>query len=238
MNQITQPIGHALPDWQPSSFPEAQTLNGSTCRLEPLNPAIHAEDLCRAFLQSNTESIWTYLPFGPFHMNDDSVFRQHLVEMSHSRDVMHFAVINLLTQQAVGTLALMRIDITHGVAEIGYVTFSPQLQRTTAATEALFLLLQYLFDTLSYRRCEWKCDHLNHPSRRAAERLGFQLEGIFRQAMVYKQRNRDTAWFAIIDQDWPTSRTAINHWLSADNFTTDGQQKQSLSEFRANAGIE
>jgi Acetyltransferases, including N-acetylases of ribosomal proteins len=151
---------------------------------------------------------------------------------------MHFAVIDLYTQQAIGTLALMRIDATNGVAEIGYVTFSSQLQRTTAATEAQFLLLQYLFDTLNYRRCEWKCDHLNHRSRRAAERLGFQLEGIFRQAMVYKQRNRDTAWFAIIDHDWPAIRTAIAHWLSADNFTSDGQQKQSLSRFKASAGIE
>nr|WP_321241238.1 GNAT family protein [uncultured Tolumonas sp.] len=236
MNQITQPIGHALPDWQPCSFPEAQILNGSTCRLEPLNPVLHAEDLCHAFLHSNTESIWTYLPFGPFA--DETLFLQHLHALSQTKEVMHFAVIDLFTQQAIGTLALMRIDAANGVAEIGYVTFSPSLQRTTMATEAIFLLLDYLFDELNYRRCEWKCDHLNAPSRRAAERIGFQFEGIFRQASVYKQRSRDTAWYAIIDQDWPAIRTAIAHWLSADNFTDDGRQKQSLNTFKVNAEIE
>jgi len=236
MNQITQPIGHTLPDWQPRAMPQAKIFAGHTCRLEPLNPAKHATALNQAFLQPNAATVWTYLPFDPFA--DEAHFYQHLTALSQSPDVIHFAVIDTLTQQAIGTLALMRIDAANGAAEIGYVTFSPSLQRTSMATEAIFLLLGYLFDELHYRRCEWKCDHLNAPSRRAAERIGFQFEGIFRQASVYKQRSRDTAWYTIIDQDWPAIRTAITHWLSADNFTDDGQQKQSLDRFKTSAGIE
>jgi RimJ/RimL family protein N-acetyltransferase len=233
---LSQPIGHALPDWQPCAMPESKIFEGRTCRLEPLNPAKHATALNEAFLQPNAATVWTYLPFDPF--TDEAHFYQHLSALNQSPDVIHFAVIDTLTQQAIGTLALMRIDAANGVAEIGYVTFLPSLQRTTIATEAIFLLLGYLFSELHYRRCEWKCDHLNAPSRRAAERIGFQFEGIFRQASVYKQRSRDTAWYAIIDQDWPAIRTAIVHWLSTDNFTDDGQQKQSLSRFKTSVGIE
>lgn len=233
---LSQPIGHALPDWQPCATPVAKTLSGRTCRLEPLTPTMHASALTQVFLHANAADVWTYLPFGPFA--DAADFHQHLTRLSQSHDVLHFAVIDTLSQQPIGTIALMRIDAANGVAEIGYVTFSPTLQRTTMATEAIFLLLEYLFSALNYRRREWKCDHLNAPSRRAAARLGFQFEGLFRQAAVYKQRNRDTAWYAIIDQDWPSIRTAIARWLSPDNFTNDGQQKQALSAFKASVGIE
>lgn len=228
-----QPVGFALPDWQPRPSPEAIVLSGRTCRLEPLCPEQHADALCQALLSTEASAVWTYLPHGPF--TEASDLRQHLERISSQSDPLQFAVIEQSTNQALGTLALMRIDPTNGVAEIGFVTFSPALQRTTMATEAHFLLLQYLFDTLGFRRCEWKCDHLNAPSKQAALRLGFQFEGLFRQAVVYKQRNRDTAWFSIIDAEWSFLRHALTQWLSSDNFTPDGKQKRTLADIRQHA---
>lgn len=238
LSSTHQPIGFALPNWQPRLPPEATVLIGRTCRLEPLDPARHADDLCHAFLQPEAATVWTYLPSGPFSATQSNTFRQHLADISGQADPLHFAVIDQQTQQAIGSVALMRIDATNGVAEIGAVTFSPQLQHTTAATEAHFLLLQYLFDTLDYRRCEWKCDQLNAPSRKAATRLGFQFEGLFRQILVYKGRNRDTAWHSIIDSEWPAIRAALICWLAPDNFTADGQQKKSLVHFKTDVGTE
>ena len=151
---------------------------------------------------------------------------------AQSTDPRHFAVVDRTTGKAVGTLALMRIDPTHGVIEVGNVMFSPLLQQTPASTEAQFLLMAYVFDTLGYRRYEWKCDSLNAPSQRTAARLGFQFEGIFRQAVVYKGRNRDTAWFSIIDTEWPLLREAFEAWLSDDNQDAEGRQRRSLTQMR------
>lgn len=141
-------------------------------------------------------------------------------------------MVDRTTGKAVGTLALMRIDPTHGVIEVGNVMLSPLLQQTPASTEAQFLLMAYVFDTLGYRRYEWKCDSLNAPSRRTAARLGFQFEGIFRQAVVYKGRNRDTAWFSVIDTEWPLLRQAFEAWLSDDNQDAQGRQRRSLTQVR------
>ena len=141
-------------------------------------------------------------------------------------------MIDLRTERAVGTLALMRMDPANGVIEVGFVAFSPLLKRTPISTEAQFLLMQHALDGLGYRRFEWKCDSLNAPSMVAAKRLGFQFEGIFRQAVVYKARNRDTAWFSITDAEWPALRTAFTQWLAADNFDALGQQRQSLAQLR------
>lgn len=147
-------------------------------------------------------------------------------------DPIHFAVVDQRQGKAVGSLALMRIDATHGVVEVGHVHFSPLLSRTAMATEAHWLLMQYVFDTLGYRRYEWKCNSLNMPSGRAARRLGFQYEGRFRQALVSKGHNRDTDWFSVIDGEWPQLDNAMRQWLAADNFTADGQQRRTLESFR------
>jgi RimJ/RimL family protein N-acetyltransferase len=153
--------------------------------------------------------------------------------MAASEDPLHFAVVDLASGRAVGTLALMRIDAANGVVEVGHVMFSPHLQRTPLSTEAQYLLMRHVFDELGYRRYEWKCDSLNAPSRRTAQRLGFTFEGVFRQAIVTKGRNRDTAWFAVIDGDWPALRAAFEAWLAPDNFDADGHQRQGLAALRA-----
>ena len=157
--------------------------------------------------------------------------RIHLAQMQTSRDPLFFAVLDSNTQCAVGYLALMRIDPAHGVIEVGNINYSPLVQRTPAATEAQYLLMTLVFDTLGYRRFEWKCDSLNAPSRRAAQRLGFRFEGVFRQAVVYKGRSRDTAWFSIIDSEWPAIQQAFEAWLAVDNFQ-DGEQIRTLEQLR------
>lgn len=230
-NAYGQPIGEPMPHWSPRPAPTGVTLKGRFCQLEPLNAARHAADLFAAYQTAPDARDWTYLFSGPFASEDD--YRRHAEAAAQSTDPRHFAVIHPATGKPVGTLSLMRIDPTHGCIEVGNVTFSPLLQHTPASTEAQFLLMAYAFDTLGYRRYEWKCDSLNGPSRRAALRLGFQFEGIFRQALVYKGRNRDTAWYSITDAEWPTVRTALQTWLSEGNLDAQGQQRQSLAAIRA-----
>jgi RimJ/RimL family protein N-acetyltransferase len=229
-NEYGQPIGPAMPHWSPRPAPTGVTLKGRFCQLEPLNAARHAADLFAAYQAAPDGRNWTYLFSGPFANEDD--YRRYAETAAQSTDPRHFAVIDTATGKPVGTLSLMRIDPTHGCIEVGNVTFSPLLQQTPASTEAQFLLMAYAFDTLGYRRYEWKCDSLNEPSRRAALRLGFQFEGIFRQALVYKGRSRDTAWYSITDTEWPAVRAALHTWLSEDNLDAQGQQRQSLAAIR------
>ena len=226
-NALHQPIGAPLPDWTARARPEAVTLTGSHCRLEPLDVQRHGADLLAAHRLDPEGRNWTYLFSGPFASDAD--FLQALEKQAAASDVQHYAVIELATQQAVGTLALLRMEPAHGVVEVGHITFSPRLQRTPISTEAQYLLMAYVFDQLGYRRYEWKCDSLNAPSRAAALRLGFTFEGIFRQATVYKGRSRDTAWFSIIDSEWPALRAAYESWLSPDNFDAEGNQRQGLA---------
>lgn len=160
-------------------------------------------------------------------------FQRYAENAARSSDPRHYAVIDLRNNQAVGTLALMRITPAVGVIEVGHVTFSPLLKRTPISTEAQFLLMAYVFDQLGYRRYEWKCDSLNGPSRAAADRLGFSFEGVFRQLIVYKGRSRDTAWYAIIDTEWPVLKQAFETWLAASNQDEQGRQKKSLAAIRA-----
>lgn len=167
---------------------------------------------------------------GPFETAQG--YREYCERAAASEDPLHFAVIARASGRAVGTLALMRIDPPNGVAEVGHVTFSPLLKRTPVSTEAQFLLMRRVFDELGYRRYEWKCDSLNAPSRQAALRLGFQFEGIFRQAVVYKGRSRDTAWFSIIDGEWPARRAAFEQWLAPENFDAQGRQRARLQALR------
>lgn len=229
-NQYGQAIGEEVLDWKERLKPSKVTLQGQYCRLEPLDPVAHGESLFLAHRAAQNGHLWTYLPLEPFATLAE--YQAYLSKASISQDPLHFAVIDHKTQRAVGTMALMRIDSINGVIEVGHITYSPLLQRTIAATEAQFLLMKYALDTLAYRRYEWKCDSLNMPSRHAAQRFGFSFEGIFRQAIVYKGRSRDTAWFSIIDREWPVIRKAFELWLAPENFDAQGQQVSSLSLLR------
>ena len=228
LNQFNQPVGVALPDWQPRPHPERQSLQGRCCHLEPLSTQ-HASALFAAHQLAPDTRSWTWLLREP----DNSVeeYRTWIDSVAGLADPIHFAVIDERTGRPVGSLALMRIDAKNGVVEVGHVHFSPLLSRTAMATEAQWLLMRYVFDILGYRRYEWKCNSLNEPSRRAALRLGFQYEGRFRQALVIKGHNRDTDWFSIIDDEWPQIDNAMQQWLAADNLN-DGQQLRTLESFR------
>ncbi len=229
-NQYGQPVGPGVPKWSIRSLPESVALQGVFCRLEPLSANLHASELYEAYATAPDGRDWTYMFAGPFR--DEGEYRRYAEQAAQASDPKHFAVIDVARGQAVGTLALMRIKPAHGVIEVGHVAFSPLLKQKPAATEAQFLLMQYVFEKLGYRRYEWKCDSLNAPSRRAAERLGFTFEGIFRQAVVYKGRNRDTAWFAITDKEWPLMKQAFQAWLSQSNFDGRRAQRRSLAEIR------
>ncbi|HIG8795422.1 TPA: GNAT family N-acetyltransferase [Raoultella terrigena] len=232
-NHFGQPVGDALPDWQPRPAPQRHTLQGRLCYLEPL-AGKHAEGLFAAHQLAPDTRSWTWLLREP----DSSVeeFSAWVASVAELSDPLHFAVIDRQTRLPVGSLALMRIDANNGVIEVGHVHFSPLLSRTAMATEAHWLLMRYAFDTLGYRRYEWKCNSLNEPSRRAARRLGFHYEGRFRQALVIKGHNRDTDWFSIIDAEWPQIDSAMQRWLASDNFSADGQQIRTLESLRPQAG--
>lgn len=230
-NSLGQPVGDPVPDWHPRPRPVATTLAGSYCRLERLDADRHAADLFAAD-QGDSEGIgWTYLPYGPFDRLP--AYAAWVAEAAGLDDPYFFAVVDTDPRsptrgRATGVLSLLRIQPEAGSIEVGHIHLTPALQRTRASTEAQFLLMRHVFDELGYRRHEWKCDALNAPSRRAAERLGFTFEGVFRQAAVVKGRNRDTAWFAITDRDWPAVRDAFAAWLAPDNFDAAGRQRGGL----------
>jgi len=226
---VNIPLGTPILNWQRRPQPQGIVLTGRLCRLERLHIR-HTDALFAAYCKAPDARDWTYLSVGPFAHID--AFRTYIEQLVQQTDPLHFAIIDLNSGQALGTLALMRQKPEHGVVEVGFVAFSSALQRSPLATEAQFLLMSHVFDQLGYRRYEWKCDSLNQRSIHAAQRLGFQYEGTFRQAMVYKGRNRDTAWFSIIDQDWPTIKTALMQWLHPDNFNVKGQQIRCLQSIR------
>jgi RimJ/RimL family protein N-acetyltransferase len=225
-NSYGQPIGDPVPGWEPVPAPETARLHGRYCTLERLEEARHADDLYAAHAAASDHSDWTYLPVGPFTTREP--FDDWAAEASRIADPRHYAVIDNATGRALGTLSLMRHNPANGVIEVGYVAFSRALQRTRMSTEAHYLLMRYVFDDLGYRRYEWKCDSLNAPSRMAAERLGFTYEGTFRQAVIVKGHNRDTAWYALLDKDWPRVRAALEAWLDPANFTAQLQQIEPL----------
>lgn len=229
INALAQPIGPELKNWQSSARPERTAMQGQYCELQPLDPKTHAAELFAAFAEDSTGRNWTYLLSEPFAKLED--FQQWLVNSCSSQDPLFYVVIDKTNSRAVGMAALMRIVPETGVIEVGNIHFSPALQKTPMATEAMFLLMQRVFDQLGYRRYEWKCDNCNGPSKKAAVRLGFSFEGVFRQALVYKQRNRDTAWFSILDTEWPRQKAAFMRWLSPDNFNAQGLQKHNLQHF-------
>ena len=208
-------------------------MEGRFCRLERLDPARHAQDLFAANKLDASGQNWTYLFVGPFA--DFGTYRTWLEQVAKADDPLFHTIIDRKTESAVGVATFMRIDRPNGVIEVGNINYSPLLQRTPAATEAMFLMMARVFDELGYRRYEWKCDNLNAPSRAAALRLGFQFEGIFRQAVIYKNRNRDTAWFSMIDSEWPTLKRAYEQWLAPDNFDAEGRQQRKLNDLIAAA---
>lgn len=215
-------------NWHAAQLPSREPIEGETVRLEPLDPSRHGEQLYA--VTAGADATWDYLAYGPFSGHEE--FLGWLEARAPLDDPFTYAIIDREAGSARGLTSLMRIDAPNGVIEVGHIWLSPPLQRTRQATEALYLQARYVFDELGYRRFEWKCDSLNQPSRRAAERFGFVFEGIFRQHMVIKGRNRDTAWFSIIDGEWPTCRAAFEAWLSADNFDASGRQIRSLASLR------
>ena len=225
---VTQPIGPLI-DSHAAKRPERLTLKGRRVTLAPLDAKAHAEALYEG---SNgdpaRESVWIYLFDGPYRSLDE--FRANIENKARSTDPLFFAVIDNATARAIGYQTLMRIDAANRVIEVGNVMYTPAMQHTAGATEAQYLFARYVFDELGYRRYEWKCHALNAPSRRAAERFGFTFEGIFRQHMIVKGRNRDTAWFAMLDCEWPARKAAYERWLEPDNFDHAGRQKLRLSE--------
>lgn len=205
-------------------------MQGRYCRVVPLAVELHSAELYDSNQADRENRMWTYLPYGPFANLEE--YRAWVTKMSQSDDPLFYAVLDGKTGRAAGVASYLRIDPPNGVIEVGHIAYSPSLQRTPAATEAMFLMMQYAF-TLGYRRYEWKCDALNEPSRRAAERLGFAFEGTFRQAVIYKGRSRDTAWYSILDRDWPALHSAFLKWLDPANFSSDGRQKASLRDLIA-----
>jgi len=231
LNSFGQPVGSSLSGWAERPFPPLTPMLGRTCSLEPLDAERHATDLHAAYAEAPDGRDWTYMFVGPFAGLSDYV--RYVSGEAAKRDPQHHVILDTATGKPVGTAALMRIDPPNGVIEVGHVTYSPRLKRSRAGTEAMFLLMTRVFDELKYRRYEWKCDSLNAPSRRAAMRYGFAYEGTFRQAIIYKGRNRDTAWYAMTDRDWPLVRAAFEHWLAPENFDPHGAQRRSLSDIRS-----
>jgi RimJ/RimL family protein N-acetyltransferase len=204
-------------------------LRGSYVSLVPIDAARDTERLYAvSHPPGGDPTIWTYMPYGPYESVE--ALRRWLTVAATSEDPMYFTVLRSADEAPLGWLSYLRMFPESGVIEIGNIWFAVALQRTTAATEAIYLLARHAFDDLGYRRLEWKCDALNAGSRRAAERFGFTFEGVFRKHMVIKGRNRDTAWYAIIDEDWPAIRAGFQSWLSPENFHPDGAQKRSLRE--------
>jgi len=219
-----------LQNWTPRPKPERKVLEGRYVRLEPLDPQKHGDELFAASSVTDADQRFTWLfEFPPATRAE---FEPWLDKVSKSEDPLFFAVIDKASGKVAGRQTLMRIDTTHGVIEIGNIYWGPLISRKPAATEAQFLFMQYIFDELGYRRYEWKCNNDNAPSKRAAERFGFTFEGIFRQHMVAKGKNRDTAWYSVIDSEWPALKKAYQAWLAPENFDSDGQQIKRFEEFR------
>jgi RimJ/RimL family protein N-acetyltransferase len=211
----------------PASRPRRPTLRGRFVTLVPLDASAHGDAIYQASSGEQNNDLFRYLAFGPFP--DVAPHLQALEKMSASEDPMFLAIVDNASGHAVGHAAFMRIEPAHRVIEVGNILYTPALQRTAGATEAMYLMARHIFDDLGYRRYEWKCDSLNAPSRSAALRLGFQFEGIFRQHMIIKGRNRDTAWFSMLDSEWPARKAAFERWLAPDNFDSAGRQRTKLT---------
>jgi RimJ/RimL family protein N-acetyltransferase len=223
------PIGLPVPGWTTRPRPPRAPILGRFCRLEPLTPTRHADALFDANALDREGRMFTYLFGGPYDSRAE--YRAYLEKCSVSEDPLFFAIIDAGLERATGLGSYLRIEPAHGVIEVGHLAFSPLLQRTAAATEAMYLMMRQVFE-LGYRRYEWKCDALNAASCRAAERFGFTFEGIFRQHMILKGRSRDTAWFSMLDSEWPRAKAAFEQWLAPANFDAEGRQRRRLTDIR------
>jgi RimJ/RimL family protein N-acetyltransferase len=218
-------LGEIVKDISPAARPRRETLEGRAVLVQPLDPLVHGDALYEGTHADHREELWRYLPEGPFP--NRSTFDTYLKRASVSEDPLFFAIVDKSSGVAAGMAAYLRIEPSHKVIEVGHILFTPKLQRTVAATEAMFLMAQHVFD-LGYRRYEWKCNALNESSMRAARRLGFTFEGVFRQHMIVKGRNRDTAWYSMLDHEWPARKAAFERWLNPENFDDHGRQKSPL----------
>ena len=227
VNHLGQTVGPLVPNWQSRPPPPRTPMVGRYCRVEPLDIEKHAVDLFAAYAADRHNRIWTYLPHGPYPRLEDYLERVKTAYLGD--DPLAHAIIDMRHGKPLGQACYMNIDPRIGCIEIGGIIYAPALQRTSAATEAMYHMMRRVFDELGYRRLAWQCNALNAPSRAAAERLGFTFEGIFRHASVSKGRNRDTAWFSILDYEWPARRDAFERWLDPINFDSDGRQRCSLS---------
>ncbi len=225
-NELGQPVGPPVANWTAPSRPAREPLQGRLCRVEPLDARRHAPGLYEADSLDQDGKTYTYLPYGPFR--DFEAHRSWLTAAAEQDDAVFFAICDGAGDRPAGVASYLRIEAKSGSIEVGHIHLSPRLQRSAAATEAMYLMMRRAFE-LGYRRYEWKCDALNESSRAAALRLGFSFEGVFRQATVYKARSRDTAWYSVIDSEWPALRGAFEAWLAPDNFDERGQQRSRLS---------
>lgn len=228
INEFGQAIGSPVSGWSPPPFPPHEAIEGRTCRLEPLDPERHAKDLYAANSLDDGRN-WTYLSGVP--PKTLAEYRNWMTAACLGKDPMFFAIVERAAGTPVGVASYMRITPAAGTIEVGHIHYTERMKRTPIATEAMYLMMRKAFE-LGYRRYEWKCDTLNAPSRAAALRLGFTFEGIFRQALVYKGRNRDTAWYSVIDAEWPALRKAFEAWLDPANFDSQGRQRERLTQLR------
>ncbi|MEM6588899.1 MAG: GNAT family protein [Pseudomonadota bacterium] len=222
---VERPVGPRIPNWAEPPRPEMAPLEGRYAKLVALDAEAHAALLFRAY--DGHDWVWDYMPVGPFASS--AQFHKWMRGATTADDILFYAIEDRTNGQLGGFASYLRIKPDSGSIEVGFISMAPQLQRTRAATEAMYLMMKWAFEA-GYRRFEWKCDALNMPSRRAAQRLGLSFEGVFRQATVVKGRNRDTAWFAAIDSEWPALSEAYEIWLSPANFDAAGQQKERLSD--------
>jgi RimJ/RimL family protein N-acetyltransferase len=227
------PLGEQI-DWKGAQAPTRTTLRGAHVLLRPVDPVRDAEPLYAvSHPPDGDETIWTYLPDGPYESPEK--LRRMLASVESSEDPLFFTIEPDAGERPLGLCCYMRIKPHWGVIEIGHIWFGAPLKRTTAATEAIYLMARHAFDDLGYRRLEWKCNSLNAASRRAADRLGFSFEGVFHKHQIVKGRNRDTAWYAITDEQWPVIRAGFEAWLSPENIANDGLQRRSLADLRGEA---
>lgn len=228
VNKQGQVVGFVVENWQAPDFPMYELLLGHYCRVEPLDINRHVQELFEAYELDEHGQMWTYLPYGPF--KSVAEYKALLENFSERPEQQFYAVIDLKTKRALGIAAYLRINSKEGSIEVGHLSYSPLLQRSTIATEAMYLMMKKIFEA-GYRRYEWKCNSLNEASRASAIRLGFQFEGIFRQSNVIKKRNRDTAWYSIIDTEWFNLKIRFEAWLSQSNFDESGLQRKALCDF-------
>ena len=229
-NHLDQPLGDPVPGWTARPRPSPSVMQGRLMRLEPLDSSRHAADLHDGFSLDADARHWTYLSYGPFASATD--YAQWIDGTRTQANELYFAVVDQATGKPVGVAAYLRIDPAMGSIEVGNLRFSRLLQRKPASTEVMYFMMRHAFDELGYRRYEWKCDSLNAASLAAAKRLGFRFEGIFRNALVAKGNNRDTAWLSITDAEWPAIKAAFEAWLAPDNFDATNRQRRRLVDLR------